>query len=629
MPDFDGRIIISHSYSRLKSFLLHAEKAALSKGQFLVFNENGSVVTHLLKSKGLSPAPKTNSTSEQQIAILRDYVAAIGLLAEWNKGNALWWATDIASKNRFTSPLPGLLSSLLDCMEAIEGTSADGLFILVQPPWPVVRFLENWAKGKKITLTIFASPWTRIATSLGTRLSAWKFLCKSMLSLMQRLHDVRRHYARKPPVAQPGKSVYLIKSFTYASAFSDDEIYRDPFLGELADFLDRRLGESCEILTVTVVSELHQYCYEQLQSMQEQRVVPLEIFLNYSDIFAGFFRIALTRLFPPFSVPNRLPFAGQDVADLVRSAMADGGWRIDLFQYLHRQAGARISETYPLQGCALTYEGNPWERMFIMGLKEKQAGVPMYGYQHSVIPPAAAGMFLSERELKSGIPKPDFLVTTGAVSAEIIETYGVAGGIQLRTGGTLRYSSLSNITLLPRPENDTSLNLLVALEGVQKVLPLVEYVLQQARMYTSIRFRVRAHPVFPFEKFLKMLNLPDKLPANIEISKGRTVQEDISRNEAVLYWGTTIALEALMMGRPVIHFDMGDRISYDPLFDLQAFKWTINAGENVPPILQEITSLSDEGYGAGQRAGREYVERYFQVSDGQTLASFLPDNVTG
>ena len=70
---------------------------------------------------------------------------------------------------------------------------------------------------------------------------------------------------------------------------------------------------------------------------------------------------------------------------------------------------------------------------------------------------------------------------------------------------------------------------------------------------------------------------------------------DVENSSTVLCRGTTVALEALMMEKPLIHFDRGNFLSYDPLFEFDDFKWTVRKSQELSPVLAERERLFRRG----------------------------------
>jgi len=139
------------------------------------------------------------------------------------------------------------------------------------------------------------------------------------------------------------------------------------------------------------------------------------------------------------------------------------------------------------------------------------------------------------------------------------------------------------------------------------------------------RFRIRAHPGLQLSKLLKKIGKRIIPGGNVEVSLGGTVASDVEDSSAVLYWGTTVALEALMMGKPLIHFDRGDLLSYDPLFEFDDFKWTTTKSQDLRSVLEEIRGLSEEESAVLKEKGRNYIRSYFHKVDDKSMSKFLPE----
>jgi hypothetical protein len=263
--------------------------------------------------------------------------------------------------------------------------------------------------------------------------------------------------------------------------------------------------------------------------------------------------------------------------------------------------------------------------MFIMGLRAESPGLLIMGCQHSVVPQSAAGMFLSPWE-NNFIPHPDRVLTTGMKTADILKRYSCFSSEKIHTGCALRYQYLYDFELLPRRllENQP-FTILVALEGVMEVAELLIYAMDQARKLPDIRFNVRTHPVLSLDSILESFGKSESdLPKNMFISTVGIVSDEIARCDAILYWGTTLALEALMMGRPVIHFDRGDVLNYDPLFEFTDFKWLVKDDKHMQDVLDQIQGLKDTEYILLQDKGRDYIEQYLAKEDESSLIHFLP-----
>ncbi len=147
----------------------------------------------------------------------------------------------------------------------------------------------------------------------------------------------------------------------------------------------------------------------------------------------------------------------------------------------------------------------------------------------------------------------------------------------------------------------------------------------QAEENPDVVFCMRTHPIMSFEQLLKLSLWKNKaIPENIEESKNFSVITDLQICDAVLYWGTTVSLEALMVGKPIIQFDRGDFLNYDPLFEFNDFKWQVCKGISIKDALQEIQEMPDIQYQELQKQGKQYTEDYFYKVTPERLSLFLP-----
>jgi hypothetical protein len=618
-----GTIIATNSLFLLKRVLGTNRN---NEGYYVCFSCLSPSLTSLLAKHGIQSVIPNSLSRDRQEAILRDYIGAVGQLGEWNGHISLWWLTDIASKNAYTSPLLLPIRELthcLDAMQAIKGTNRT-LFLLY-PSWPTVMALKHMAFRNRCKFSILSWPWSRITAKWLGKLKTWSGMFISAAVTLWEIKRTIKHFGHKA-VSSVGekKPIYLIKSFVYQDSFKDDGSYQDPFFGEVAEYLSRKLAGKAKVVTVALGFTLKQQCYKKMRFLKKSVAIPLESMLRYNDVVRGVCYLSWMLIAKPFKVKGVVEFLGHDITALLRELLASGGWRIPFFQYMHRAAGERLARNYRIVACTLTYEGNPWERAFMAGMRKINPNTRIIGYQHSVIPQAAANMFQSQREM-SKIPAPDVVLTTGAVPANILRKYGAFPEERIKVSCGLRYNYLDEIQPQSRHRSGDheKIRILVALCGVIETLPLVRYAIGQARSHQHVEFLIRAHPVLPFEKLQLLINDTNVLPANIRISRGSSVMEDILECDAVLYWGSSVALEGIRLGKPAIHFSQDDFLSYDPLFDLVDFKWVVNSQKDIMDVLNQIGNIPDKEFEELRDRAHCYVIAYHHPVSDSSMSPFL------
>lgn len=82
-------------------------------------------------------------------------------------------------------------------------------------------------------------------------------------------------------------------------------------------------------------------------------------------------------------------------------------------------------------------------------------------------------------------------------------------------------------------------------------------------------------------------------------------------------------MEAAIMGRPVIHFDRGDPISYDPLLFMPAFHFRVGNSDELAGPLGVIADWTDREYAEQAQSGAAYVRSF--LAPAGTMADVVVD----
>ena len=140
-------------------------------------------------------------------------------------------------------------------------------------------------------------------------------------------------------------------------------------------------------------------------------------------------------------------------------------------------------------------------------------------------------------------------------------------------------------------------------------IKLVYYIIKQAELYKNIYFTIRQHPGYELNK--NILHQLQEIQ-NIRISEFSTLQDDIINNDFLIYWSSTVALEAIMFRMPVIRYNHEVEIlSSDPIFDLKNFKININNDESVYEKIDEFSKLKKHHVFKELSLSQSFVTKYF------------------
>jgi hypothetical protein len=621
-----GEILFVNNASRLKSYLTKKRKSLSDGGYFIAFSPIAIDTKNLLERFGIMRYQKVSYSKSDKENLLQEYIKLFGRMGKWNGMHAHWWISDLASKNRFGSPLLSSLQDWMVCLQVIKAAEIEKKgVVFINLSWAVVialrqaSFLYNWK------IQIIASPLSVRKFRLKSRFREWLVLIFSAMQAFKQINEVRKYFGDIKTKKKQKQPINLIKSFVYTSAFRKSGGYSDPFFGELAGILQKKSSGKIKVLTVAWGFSDRKISFQKMKELSHSWVVPLEYFLTYGDVVKYFFLLLVKLVKHSFKVKGRIIFSENDISPLVKEVLSFGGWRIQLNHYLHYAVGKRIASQYNIDSCFLTYEGRPWERALILGIRSVDNSVRIVGYQHTVVPQSAADMFQNFQELEN-IPLPDAILCTGTTPCNIIKRYSAFPHDRIRASCALRYGYLTDIKPFQRRQKIGKRTILVALCGVMEITSLVWYVIKQAKKNTNIEFVIRSHPVFTLDKILSPKEFKSHIKANIKLSEGNLLIDDVRNSDAILYWGSTVALESIRLGRPVIHFDRGDIFSYDPLFELEDFKWRVDNECNIAKKLKMITDLTDEEYWELQEKGMSYVMAYHHPITEEALSCFFEKN---
>jgi len=590
------------------------------KVYFLLGSAANSDIFSLAKENGWEPIDLSLGQSWSQERIIEEYLDLIASFSQWNAGTLHWWATLFSSKNRINSPLLPNFQELHQSLSAIENLQRDESLVLINISWPVVKALQTIAPQNGCQFKIYSTLFSKLSDLVKAKYIFWKSFFAEVVFSYVSIWKAKRAFG-KPQIIDSRKPVYLIKSSTYLRNFNENH-YVDPFFGKLPEYLKEQLPDA-DVLTVALGFQDRVKCYQKMKELNNSLVHPIEIYLTYWDVLKRSFQWLWKMNFDPFRIKGKLYWMGHEITPFFSELISFGGFRISIFHALQFDIAKRLGEIYKIQACFMTYEGRPWERFFIAGLRKAYMKTIIVGYQHTVIPLSATDMFLHPDE-KELIPLPDKIVTVGMITKKILEQFGSYPKEQIVVGCALRFESLQNIPLLKcRKESKQNFVLLVAFGGSAEEIPLLNYALRQAVLIKNAVFRMRTHPAFPWNQLLSLSSWDKVLPENVENSTYSEVLEDLKDCDAILYWGTTVAMEALMVGKPVIQFDRGDLLNYDPLFEFTDFKWQVQRKDSLQKIIQKIQALPETQYCKHQQQGRKYMEQYFFPVTDRNMSKFL------
>ena len=91
----------------------------------------------------------------------------------------------------------------------------------------------------------------------------------------------------------------------------------------------------------------------------------------------------------------------------------------------------------------------------------------------------------------------------------------------------------------------------------------------------------------------------------------------------VLYTWTTVAVEALRLGLPVIYLDVLNPMYVDPLFECNALKNSVKKPNELLSAINDFYNMDDKSFYMEQQVAQEYLREYFYPVTEENLVPFL------
>ncbi|MBI5134688.1 hypothetical protein HZA86_00405 [Candidatus Uhrbacteria bacterium] len=581
---------------------------------FVVFQQAAPALQEKLVQSGWTPAPEVARDEDRSGKFLNEYLGAIDECNRQQRGSRLWWSTYIASKNRFASPIPSALQQLYTIMELLRTLEFDHL-IIVNPSWTILRALEQVVVKEDVAFSCPSFVFRKLSDVLYGQCYYRASVVVQMVRVVVRVCQARWILGpvRKTTISQDQTLHFILKSFILEHSFRTDG-YCDVFFGSLLPLLQ----QSRSVIVFGTILGPYRRCLERIKKITNTLIIPLEQMITMHEIFYAGIKL----LFLQLHIRRPVKFFGYDIQSIINNELIKTVNGIELINVLHFDAMLRLVRVCPpISALYYTYENNPWERMCISALRQDSSTTQIIGYQQNVVPQASANLFTRTQEHDQGF-LPDRIITTGEIPKDLLQHYGRYPELMIRSGCALRLAAFQpNVERVNAPHDPY--HVLVAMEGIIEVYKMVNLVLHQLSGKAQYAIRIRAHPVLPLDAIRRYLIVNPRTIGNVEISRCRSLTEDIEWSDVVVYWGSTVALESLTVGKRLVYYDNGSMLSFDPLFQCPALKRTVTYHNDLGAAINELCCLPSEIVEREYLAASEYIKNYFLPVDEQRMCVFL------
>lgn len=608
------KILVCFDHDQLKKSL--SENG--SDYKIINFDHNEDKIVKLLISKyNLTELDNSFLSGEFNEKFRDEYLKLIQELGV-RYNSKVWWATWISSKNRFNDKLFNLVYFFAKIVHLYE-TNKWKKLLLISPPREILSSLKRYCREQDIQLKILGNSliWK---LSLSCPIVDFKFFY-NFINLFSSVYprmiiSKRKFKLRMEEVLKKKDRYFLIKTFVYDRSLSESENYSDAYFGMLPDYLKKN-GKRL-IIVGSFIGNFNRIA-SRLCKNHKILVVPEEYFLNFISIV----RACLEVYFKRIIIENPILFNSLNITEIVRDSLANEFLNYLVHNFCYFEVAKNMAKKIELETVLITHENNSWEKMYIMALRKYSPNTAIIGFQHAVIPPSHLGLVLKEKERKI-IPLPDKIITSGEINRNILITHGGYDEARIVIGCALKQNQLFTIPRRAPHSNNIIHHILVGLEGVWESVDLMNFVFDALKDKTDYTVRFRAHPALP----LSQLEAKTKFKLNgrlshFERSQNPPLFKDLQWADLMVYSGSTVALEALMYGIPVINVDIGHALNIDPCFECNHFKRVVNTPNELIEAIQYFVQLEEEQILTEQKSAQEYTSKYFYSPTDENLKCFI------
>ena len=362
----------------------------------------------------------------------------------------------------------------------------------------------------------------------------------------------------------------------------------DTYFGALPEVL----GRTTETLTVYLASG------PRVRLPADASRAPLESFLSAPEVL----RVWATSFFSGLSAARR-GLTNQALAPLHRFIREN---EIRMGEYFSQQllarAFKRVFAAVQPRVVVYPFENRSWEKHLLAASAASSVRCRI-AYQHSSITPRHLAF-----DLDDGTPLPDRVITIGEITGQILRQRAPALVPRLEVAVGLRAARQA-------VASDAGTAVLVAISSNRNEALRLLHVTRAAAAQLDVPFVIRTHPTIPVDD---LFGLFDWSP-NVELSRGRTLAEDLSRASWVAYSSSTVALEGMLYRRLPIFVDIGDLPSGDPLSGEHPFKHTARNGDELASAIRTFSIRSPAELSALQVQAQHYAERYLREPNAEAI----------
>lgn len=508
--------------------------------------------------------------------------------------NPYFWRNSISSKMQEWENSAGYLALVLFTLSVAQFEEESELIILPDNV-EEAEVWRNWALARKWKVMSYGFGWPQ-----RLRQEIENILRFGLISI----RSIRKKLLAPPENRSIRKGTILLITVYYRQALKAEK-YEDLFFGRLHDEIacyDRD--------TLYLGDTIDTFQPEDAELLGKQgKPVSIYSFLRWRDIFFGIWAV-FTRA-PKF---NNVVFCGVKMSHLMSWHSRKFRYSFTLTAEYFYRAVRQACQRYDFCKMIHVYEGNVYERAAVQAFRE-ESSAHIDAYSHAVLYPLNLKLHASPSEAKLA-PEPNRYLVCSDYARGVLK--------RLRNVKTEMIStcSLRSIPQVCDIRNKSGENILVVLDGLLSTAVVLDWLYQNANVFEGRRVIIRAHPNVGWD------NLQGQCPnyrAGVFCLSQQSLKDDFENAFCVLYRQSSVGIQALLHGIPVINLKIDQPLSGDPLDGAELGRIVVTNAEELSKALSLISTVRKEILSIECYA-RNFAMKYFDAPRPELLLPFVEIN---
>jgi hypothetical protein len=522
-----------------------------------------------------------------------------------------WWALDLTNKNPITTQLPKCIyyAILIECL--IRDPVVDYLLVVCdnQDIADQVAYSHRRQTSVEVINAIHCLDVTAQAKKWFPIAAVYRFLTAVGAKIWLRFY---------PPSSAPLPSnpCQVVVSLLYRPCFKGER-FEDVYFGQLPQHLRQKGVQVIHFMEV---------CAPYREMVRKTRlyaanswIFPKEFFLSWRRLLRAF-GTALRHFFGRREFDTQVPIGDCDVGFLVNRFIRHEYTSARFFSnMLIYHAACDLCQLCRVERLYYPFENRSFEKMIVLALRKKNAEAKLVGHQHSTLSLQHANFLLGAGE-HCFTPLPDLIVTTGEVTRRFMQERGRFPKAILRVGCALRQVPFVGHEK-PRPHRVA--NVFVALAtNLEEYVKVLSFLDRAQVNWEDCQLWIRPHPMFSLEEAIRIAGQPQ---FKFHKADEESLEECYTWADVVLYVHSTLAIESLRRGIPVVNLAVRNRLNPDTLHGFDDFRWVVRSPEYLFDTLMKIQGLSDQEYQQRRKRGVDFALEYLIEVSALRMEEFCSD----